>query len=183
MNKDFINIAKTSLKILEKISWRKLLLEDVKKKSKIKKFDKLIINKQDLLGKINNYFDYEFSKLSGNIEDSSNKDMLFEILMIRFDILQLNRNAIISIFNSFKKNPKELIFLLPSIIDSIILMVSYTKISSNGIVGQLKIKGILLIYIATFLVWIKDETSSLEKTMTSLDNYLNNANKILKFIK
>ena len=62
-------------------------------------------------------------------------------------------------------------------------MIKYSKISNKGIVGQLKTKGILIIYILTFLVWIKDESSSLEKTMISLDGYLDQAGKIIKIIK
>ena len=40
--------------------------------------------------------------------------MLFEILMMRFDILQNYRKAILNIFDSFIKNPKELVLLIPS---------------------------------------------------------------------
>jgi ubiquinone biosynthesis protein COQ9 len=61
-------------------------------------------------------------------------------------------------------------------------MFKFTKISSTGIIGQMKIKGIFIIYISSFLVWIKDDSPSLEKTMKSLDNYLDQAGKILKFI-
>ena len=44
------------------------------------------------------------------------------------------------------------------------------------------IKGLFIIYIATFLVWIKDETKSLEKTMTSLDKNLDQAEKFIKLL-
>ena len=91
--------------------------------------------------------------------------MIFEILMMRFDILQSYRKGIISIFNSFKGSPNDLIFLLPNLLDSIIKMVDYSKISIKGLGGQIKIKGIFLIYISTFLVWTRDETTSMEKTM------------------
>ena len=120
---------------------------------------------------------------SKKIENSNNKDMIFEILMMRFDILQQHRKGIISIFNSFKNQPNQLLFLLPNLLDSIILMLEYTKISSIGVMGQIKIKGIFIIYISVFFVWINDNTSYLEKTMTALDNYLNQAGTILKFIE
>ena len=136
-----------------------------------------------MLKNINYYFDFLLTLEAKNIENSNNKDMIFEILMIRFDILENNRKAIISISRSFKHKPKELIFLLPSLIDSIILMLKYTNISIKGIMGQIKIKSILIIYILTFLVWLKDESLSLEKTMNSLDQYLNQAGKFLAFIE
>ena len=48
--------------------------------------------------------------------------------------------------------------------------------------GQLKVKGVFIVYLSSFLVWIKDDTPSLEKTMTALDNYLDKAGKILKLV-
>ena len=183
MNNELKKIAEITLKLLSKKSWKILTLKEVKQKTKVKLFDELIKNKQELLNNINSYFDYALSLQIKNLEDSDHKDMLFEILMMRFDILQNNRNAILSIFKSFKHKPKELIFLLPQLLDSIVLIIGYAKISSKGIIGQLKIKIILIIYISTFLVWIKDKNPSLEKTMTALDTYLDNACKIYKFIR
>jgi hypothetical protein len=106
--------------------------------------------------------------------------MIFEILMMRFDLLQDNRKAILSIFKSFRSNPKELVFILPKLLISIETMLNCVKISSKGIVGKIKIKGILIIYLTTFLVWINDETESLEKTMTFLDNSLDQAGKLFQ---
>ena len=183
MNNELKKIAEITLKLLSKKSWKILTLKEVKQKTKVKLFDELIKNKHELLNNINSYFDYALSLQIKNLEDSDHKDMLFEILMMRFDILQNNRKAMLSIFKSFKYKPKELIFLLPQLLDSIVLIIGYAKFSSKGIIGQIKIKVILIIYISTFLVWIKDKNSSLEKTMTALDSYLNNAGKIFKFIR
>ena len=182
MNKELKKIAEITLKLLSKKPWKNLSLKEVKQKTKVELFDELIKNKQELLNNINSYFDYALSLKVKNLEDSDQKDMLFEILMMRFDILQNNRKAILSIFKSFKNKPKELIFLLPQLLDSIVMIIGYTKISRKGMIGQIKIKVILIIYISTFLVWIKDKNSSLEKTMTALDSYLDNAGKIFKFI-
>ena len=101
--------------------------------------------------------------------------------MMRFDILQNNRIALQTIFNSFKLKPQELIFLLPYLLDSMVSMANYANISVKGLKGQLRLKGILIIYCSTFLIWMKDESNSLEKTMTSLDRNLDKAGNILKF--
>ena len=183
LNNEEKKIVESVLFLLKKKSWANISLEEIKIKSKIKLFDKLVENKKDILKKINQYFDYKLHILSANLENSNNKDMIFEIIMMRFDILQNYRKEVISIFESFKNKPQELVILLPSLLDSMIKIIQYTKISSKGLAGQLKIKGILIIYISTFFIWMKDESSSLEKTMTSLDQYLDNAGKILKFIK
>ena len=109
--------------------------------------------------------------------------MIFEILMSRFDILQKNRKSIVSIFKSFKIYPQNFIFLLPSFVDSMTLIANYANIPLKGISGRMKIKGILIVYFSTFLIWIKDDSESLEKTMISLDQYLIKAEKFIKLIK
>ena len=79
-----------------------------------------IDNKQDLLRNINHYFDFKLRNITDSIEQSTRKDMIFEIIMMRFDILQIYRKPIIKIFEFFKKKPQELVFLLPSLIESMI---------------------------------------------------------------
>ena len=183
MNTDKKKIAEVTLNILKNISWKNTSLEIIKKKSKIKSFDKLVSKKQDILKIINIYFDYKLSLSSKNLELSNNKDMIFEILMMRFDILQFHRKAVLSIFNSFNKEPNNFFFFLPSVLDSIVQMCEYTQISTKGIIGQLKIKGIFIIYGLVFFTWIKDDTPSIEKTMTALDNHLDSAGKIIDYLK
>ena len=180
MNKDLKIIAIETLKILIKKSWNELSIKEIKLRSRVKLFTNLVRNKQELLNNINSYFDYNLILQSKKIENSSSKDMIFEILMMRFDLLQTNRKAILSIFRSFRNNPKELVFMLPKLLISIETMLNCVKISSKGVIGKFKIKGILIIYLTAFLVWTNDETESLEKTMTFLDNSLDQAGKLFK---
>ena len=109
--------------------------------------------------------------------------MIFELMMIRFDILQKYRKQIINIYCSIKNKPQEIIFIFPAFIESIIMMAKISNIPLKGIQGNLKIKGLCIIYFSSFLVWIKDDTNSLEKTMKSLDKYLDQAGKILNFVE
>lgn len=183
MNKNNIKIAKCSLAILKTKLWENISIKEIKKKSKVINFDKIVKNKIDILNLINSYFDYNLTLKCKKIETSNSRDMLFEIIMTRFDILQLYRKEVLSIFSYFKKRPNYLLFFLPNLLDSIILMLSFAKISIKGIKGQIKIKGMMIIYISIFFVWIKDQGPSLEKTMTSVDDYLNKAGKIIKYIK
>ena len=183
MNNNEIKISKVTLLLLNKKSWQDISLSEINKKSKINNFKNIINNKNDLLKLLNKYFDNIILSQSSSIEESSNKDMIFEILMMRFDILETYRVAVTSIFKSFKKTPKDLLFFMPELLDSIIFMMNFTKIDLKGIRGSLKIKGILLIYISTFLVWIRDDSESLDKTMTFLDKYLDKSEKVINYIK
>tara|TARA_Y100000590_G_scaffold465179_1_gene636718 strand:- start:2041 stop:2598 length:558 start_codon:yes stop_codon:yes gene_type:complete len=182
MKNQLIIVGENTLKILEKKTWNSLKLQDVFKKTKNVKKEtfKKITDKKDLLTAINSYIDDQLKQYSNNIEQSNEKDMFFEILMTRFDILQKYRRGILSIFHSFKRKPQELLYLLPSFIDSMIFMAGLGKISIYGIKGNIKIKGLLIVYFSSFLVWKNDNNQSLEKTMTSLNVYLDRADKLLK---
>ncbi|HJO14209.1 MAG: hypothetical protein HVK41_05635 [Pelagibacteraceae bacterium] len=185
MNQQLIKLAETTLLILEKRSLHSIKIDEVYNKTNINKknLQNKVNNKRDLLRNINNYFDFKLGNIADLIDKSTRKDMIFEIIMMRFDILQIHRKPIIKIFEFFKKKPQELVFLLPSLIESMILMAGLAKIPIVGIKGNLKVKGLLVIYFSSFLVWAKDNSESLEKTMTSLDNHLDRAGKLLSIIK
>ena len=180
MNKENINIALKTLKLLKKKSWGEIRLEEIIKNSK--KHKQSIKTKNDLLKNINRYVDYLLKKETSSIEKSSTKDMLFEVIMARFDVLQKYRNSFLTLFESFKSKPQKSIILLPSFLESMFLTATLANIEIKGIKGSLTIKGIFIIYIATYLEWMNDTSKSLEKTMTTLDQYLNKASKILNFI-
>ena len=185
MNKQLMKLAEATLLMLEKRSWHSIKIDEVYNKTNINKknFQNKVNNKFDLLRNINHYFDFKLRNISDSIEKSTRKDMIFEIIMMRFDILQIHRKPIIKIFEFFKKKPQELVFLLPSLIESMISMAGLAKIPVVGIKGNLKVKGLMAIYFSSFLVWAKDNSESLEKTMTSLDNHLDRAGKLLSIIK
>ena len=174
-------IAEDTLKKLYKKSWDKLTLDDVLDK-KIKK-QKIVGTKNDLLMYINRYVDDSLIKKTKNIESSSNKDMLFEVLMARFDILQENRISFIKIFEALKKSPKKILELFPSFLESMIITAELAKFNVNGVKGAIRLKGLFLVYLITFYSWLDDKTLSLEKTMNSLDKNLDQAEKIIKYIK
>ena len=117
-----------------------------------------------------------------SLEKSSSRDMIFEIFMLRFDLLNRYRSSIIKIFNVFKSNPKYFIIFLPSLITSIEMMARFSNIKTKNIIGIIKLKGLIVIFFSTFLTWVKDESHSLDRTMTVLDNYLVKAENILKLL-
>ena len=180
MKKDNIYLAQETLKLLKKKSWGEIRLEEVTRN--LKKHKQSIKTKNDLLKNINRYIDYLLKKETSSIEKSSSKDMLFEVIMARFDVLQKYRNSFLKLFESFKSKPQKSIILIPSFLESMFLTASLANIEIKGIKGSLTIKGIFIIYIATYLEWINDTSKSLDKTMTTLDQYLNKTSKILNFI-
>ena len=176
MNKTNIALAKKTLTLLEKKAWKNISLSNIlndKKESNLK-------NKIQILENINRYFDFLLKENLSNLENSSKKDMLFEIFMARLDILNIHRTSIKKLINHFFYNPQDFIRLLPSFIETIILICTLSNIELNGIKAAPKIKLIFILYLLIIYTWYKDETVSLDKSMTALDKYLNNINKFIK---
>ena len=173
-----IQIAKTTLKLLEKNSWNKISLQNILKNKK----DNSIKNKNDLIININRYFDFLLKQNLVNMEKSTTKDMLFEVLMARMDLLNQYRKSIKNLIKYFSSKPYQFANLFPSFADSIVLMSSLSNIEVSGVKGLAKVKAIFILYLIIIYTWNKDETESLEKTMTTLDKYLNNLEKIFKLI-
>ena len=180
MQKEKISIAIKTLNLLKKKSLEEIKIDEIIKNSSEKK---LIKSKNDLLKNINRYIDYLLLKNSSDIEKSTHKDMLFEVIMARFDIIQKYRNSFLLLFHTIKFNPKYFLKLLPSFLESMILIASLANVNTNGIKGNVKIKVIFIVYFLTFFDWSKDRTKNLEKTMNSLDNNLNRSEKIFNYIK
>ena len=175
-------IALKTLNILKKKTLNNLKVDEVLKEFIKKKFKNKIKSKLDLLKNINRYVDDLLINQMKSLEQSSNKDMLFEVFMARFDILQKNRQSFISIYEGFKKSPQQLIKLLPSFLESMIISAELAAFNVNGFKGTIRLKGLMIVYFATFFIWLDDNTTSLEKTMMALDKNLNHAEKFGKFL-
>ena len=105
-------IALKTLNILKKKSWSSITLQQVLNNNKNIKIN--IKSKFDLFKNINRYVDFILINKMKSIENSSTKDMLFEVLMARFDILELHRKSFLEIYKTLKQNPQYFIKLLPS---------------------------------------------------------------------
>lgn len=173
-------IAEITLKKLTNKSWSNLSLDDVLVKNIKKK--KYINTKNDLLKNLNRYVDSILIEKTKYLENSTTKDMLFEVLMMRFDILQQNRLSFIKIFDSLKKSPKTILNLFPSFLESMIVTAELANFNVNGLRGSIRLKGLFIIYLITFYAWIEDNTVSLEKTMNALDKNLDQAEKFGKYL-
>ena len=173
-------IAEITLKKLVNKSWSKLSIDDVIVKN-IKK-QKYINTKNDLLKNLNRYVDSILIEKTKYLENSSAKDMLFEVLMSRFDILQENRASFIKIYDALKKSPTKILKLFPSFLESMIVTAELAKFNVNGLKGSIRLKGLFIIYLITFYTWVDDNTLSLEQTMNALDKNLDQAVKFGKYL-
>ena len=167
-------LLETTLNYLKNNSWTKLNLQSIFKKSAISYSNGLCIvkNKKELLLILNDYFEKKFFIKINKILASNTHEKIFEIFMIKFEIYSEHRKVVIKTFNYISKKPDLIIYFIPTLFKSFSSVLELSNVSSKGITGNLKVEGLIIIFILTFLVWKADETKNMEKTMASIDNYL-----------
>jgi len=176
------NLVKSSFNIIEKSDWKSFSLQklsDIEKipineinfffKSKITildEFSKMI----DI--KVEKSFDYE------ELTNTSVKDNLFELIMLRLELMQPYRNALKSIKNSFKSEPQTAKSVAKNVMNSLDFYLELTNALNDSFLDIFKKKSIFLIYSYIFMIWLEDDSDELSKTMSELDKLLTFSEKI-----
>ncbi len=108
----------------------------------------------------------------------SPRDQLFDILMERFDVLNQYREPLISILDSFKSDPKQIVISCPHLGRSMSWMLEAAGLESEGFRGAARVAGLVAVYIKALHVWRGDNSADLSKTMAALDKDLARAEKL-----
>ncbi len=106
------------------------------------------------------------------------REQLFDLMMERFDIANENRDAVISVLDSFKREPKNALETLPHLSRSMSRVLEAVGISTSGMIGCARITAITGIYLYALKTWKKDGSADLAKTMAALDNALDKAEMV-----
>ena len=105
-------------------------------------------------------------------ESGSARDRLFDVMMRRFDALQPYKEAVGRVLYDQLRDPFATLCSTRQLRRSMALMLEAAKISSSGVRGVVRTKGLVAIYLATLRVWLRDESADMSKTMACLDGYL-----------
>jgi hypothetical protein len=173
LDKIFTNIAKDG--------WTKFSLLQFSKTQKISIKDLKIFfrNKDHILERFSKMIDF---KVESNIDieemkSTSKKDNLFELIMLRLEVMQTYKVALRNILSSAKEQPIILKKLSKNIINSLDFYLELSLYYDDTPVDFLKKNAIFIVYSLTFRVWLNDESDDLSKTMAELDKFLSMADK------
>jgi len=103
------------------------------------------------------------------------RDRLFDVLMRRFDALQPHKKGLAQILRGSLCNPLAPVNHLPRYLCSMALMLEAGGVSSAGLGGRLRTKGLAVVYANAFRIWLRDDSPDMAKTMAALDNGLKRA--------
>lgn len=110
----------------------------------------------------------------------SARDRLFDVVMRRFDALGPHRLAISAILRDLPADPQTCLHVLPRFANSMAWMLETAGLSSTGLLGAIRVKGLALIYLSTLRVWLADESEDKAQTMAALDRNLKNAERRIR---
>ena len=176
------NLVKSSFNIIEKSGWKSFSLQKLSYAEKIpineiKNFFKSEITILDEFSKMIDFkveksFDYE------ELQNTSVKDNLFELIMLRLEYMQPYRNALKSIKSSFKSDPLVAKSVAKNVMNSLDFYLELTNAFNDSFLDIFKKKSIFLIYSYIFMIWLEDDSDELSKTMSELDRLLTFSEKI-----
>lgn len=108
------------------------------------------------------------------------RDRLFDVIMRRLDALAPYREGLAAVSRDLRRDPATMACLAAGPgRRSLQWMLEAARIPPWGLLASLQLKGLGLIYLSVFRVWLGDEGEDLAQTMAALDKALGRVDSIL----
>jgi AcrR family transcriptional regulator len=118
------------------------------------------------------------AEMDGDQAGESTKDRLFDLLMRRFDKLDAHKAGWLRIAEDAGRDPLSLVCSLANLDRSMGAMLEAAGLSTSGLRGVLRIKGLSAVYLAGLRAWFRDDSADKAKTMAALDKALGRAERM-----
>jgi hypothetical protein len=110
--------------------------------------------------------------------DGSTRERLFDILMRRFDALQTHRDGVRALLRALPADPPTAVLLALATHGSMGWMLEGAGVSSAGLRGVLRAKGLTAVWLFALRAWDSDASPDLAATMAALDRALAQAERV-----
>lgn len=175
-------MTRAALALASERGWRTMSLAEVVARAEVPLLDayQAIPSKTALLARLIHSSDR--AVLSGGAATMTDtaRDRLFDMVMRRFDSLQSRRQGMVAILRDLPCDPPALLCLLPRFARSMAWMLEAAGISSSGLAGSLRIKGLALVYLNALRVWLEDDSPDMARTMAAVDKGLRRAEQLAR---
>lgn len=116
--------------------------------------------------------------LTNPVTDGDAKDRLFDILLRRFDYLQVRRAGVVALTRYLPFCPPLALALMEMNIASMGWLLEGAGVDATGMSGKLKKRGLLVVWLYALRVWSNDESPDLTATMAAVDAALTRADSL-----
>ena len=113
--------------------------------------------------------------LAAGSSEPSPRERLFDMVMSRFDALQQHRAGILQLLRAMRTDPATSMLLYGATLRSMKWLLDGASIPSTGIVGGLRVHGLLALWLYAVRAWESDESPDLAATMAAVDRGLDRA--------
>ena len=170
---------KKGFDLINDIGWEEFSLEKLSTKEKIPINDLKVFFKckNSIVDKFSRMIDKNIeSKLRiDDFKDSSKKDILFELIMMRFDEMEDFKGSLVKILDVSKNKPLLISIITKNVMNTMDFFLELSNSYNNYAFDFLKKNFLFIIYSITFKTWLSDDTEDLSKTMAELDKLLSTA--------
>ena len=170
---------KKGFDLINDIGWEEFSLEKLSTKEKVPINDLKVFFKckNSIVDKFSRMIDKKIeSKLRiDDFKDSSKKDILFELIMMRFDEMEGYKGSLVKILDVSKNKPLLISIITKNVMNTMDFFLELSNSYNNYAFDFLKKNFLFIIYSITFKTWLSDDTEDLSKTMAELDKLLSTA--------
>ena len=107
------------------------------------------------------------------------RDRLFDVLARRFEALQPHRTALASILCEALAVPRSGFAGGRRLLRSMTWSLETAGVSGAGPLGAIRVRGLAAVFMSTLLVFLRDDTDDLARTMAHLDRNLGRADRLM----
>jgi len=113
--------------------------------------------------------------LSAGSSEPNPRERLFDMVMSRFDALQQHRAGVLQLLRALRTDPATSLLLYGATLRSMKWLLDDASIPSSGLVGGLRVHGLLALWLYALRAWEADESPDLSATMAAVDRGLDRA--------
>jgi AcrR family transcriptional regulator len=119
----------------------------------------------------------------GDVGEGSVRDRLFELLMRRLEALKPYRKALASVAAAAPHDPAGVACGWSRLLHSMRLTLTLAGLSTEGLRGLIRMKGLTALYGSVLPVFWRDESADLSRTMAALDSRLQRIETVMNWVQ
>ena len=117
------------------------------------------------------------------LADRPAHERLFDMVMRRFDALAPHKEALRSILRGARFDLESGLAGACALHRAMAAMLEAAGLSSSGLRGTLRRKGLVFVYLDTMRVWLNDDSPDMARTMKALDGHLRRIDRLIRIVR
>lgn len=176
-----------ALDLAERLGWRRTTLGAIAEEAGVSLAElyRMFPSKTAILGAYTRRIDRQVLDGPPAAEEGEPvRDALFELLMRRFEAMRPNRAGLAAVLRgTVPADPPAALLGLARLLRAMAWTLEAAGVGVSGFCGRLRTKGLALVYLDTFRVWLDDDSEDMGPTMAALDKALARAERMVRVVR